>query len=241
MKKMDEYSNIKTSLNDVRAKIARHCEISGRPSSSVRLIAVTKTHPPEVIKKLCELGVEDVGESYVDEFKVKYPQFETGIVRWHYIGRLHRKHTPKVVGKAEFIHSVDSLRLAKKIDITAAQLGIRQKILLQVNTSGEGTKQGFTPSSVMDLEVLDEFNKLENVEVKGLMTMAAFTVDEVVLRDSFRLLRETRDTLVEMTKWNLSELSMGMSNDYGIAIEEGATMVRIGTAILGPRNVKRKY
>ena len=238
---MAEYGKIETSLSDVRAKIAGYCEISGRPSSSVGLIAVTKTHPPDLITKLCDLGVEDVGESYVDEFKAKYPRFDHDIVRWHYIGRLHRKHTPKVVGKADFIHSVDSLRLAKKIDFTAGQLGITQKILLQVNCSGEGTKQGFTPHTMMETELLEELSHLENVEVKGLMTMAPFIVDDMVVRGSFRLLRETRDTLVKMTKWNLPELSMGMSNDYGIAIEEGATMVRIGTAILGSRKVKPRY
>ncbi|MDP6156314.1 MAG: YggS family pyridoxal phosphate-dependent enzyme [Candidatus Thermoplasmatota archaeon] len=237
---MAQYDNLKTSLDTVRAKIARHCEISGRPSSSVCLIAVTKTHPHEVISLLSQLGVGDVGESYVDEFKVKFPCFPAGDVRWHFIGHLYRKHTPKVVGKAELIHSVDSLRLARKIDFTAGQLGVIQKILLQVNTSGEGTKQGFTPDSLKGTEFLKEFSLFENVEIKGLMTMAAFTLDEAIVRQSFRLLRETRDKLTEMTTWKLSELSMGMTNDYGIAIEEGATMVRIGTGLLGHRNVKPK-
>ena len=235
---MEEFLNIGSSLKEVRKRIEYHCQMSGREPGSVKLIVVTKTHPPGTIRKLTELGVLDIGESYVDEFKKKYADHDDRDIRWHFIGHLARKNTPKVVGKAEFIHSVASLRLARKIDLTAGRNGITQKVLLQVNTSEEGTKQGFSADDVMGPELIDELALLENIQIKGLMTMAPYMDDENILRSCFGTLRETLGRIREVTGWELSELSMGMTNDYGIAIEEGATMIRIGTAILGGQRAR---
>ena len=235
---MEEYGDVENSLEKVREEIEHHCERCGRDPVTVKLIVVTKTHPLEAILRLRELGVEDVGESYVDEFRKKYADNDEQDIRWHYIGHLARKNTPKVVGKVEFIHSVDSLRLAKKIDLTAGQNGITQKILLQVNTSDEGTKQGFSSGDIVESELIRELDHLENIRVMGLMTMAPYVDDERVLRNCFGAIRTTLERMRKLTTWELTELSMGMTNDYGIAIEEGATMIRLGTAILGERRAR---
>ncbi len=233
---MNRYEGIEKNLKEVRENIERQCGISGREAGSIRLIVVTKKHPPEAISGLRELGVRDVGESYVDEFKVKYEQLKMENIQWHFIGRLARKNTPKVVGKASYIHSVDSLRLARKIDLTAEEKKIYQKVLLQVNTSGEGTKQGFEARELINVDMIDELSGFSNIRVEGLMTMAPYTDDEKVLRDCFSTLRSLNSRLKHMTHWPLHELSMGMTNDYPTAIDEGATMLRIGTAVMGKRS-----
>jgi len=232
---MCERDNIEITLREIRAGIEKHSERVDRDPSSVRLVVVTKTHGTDTIRLLAGLGEKDLGESYVDEFRVKYPECRSLDLRWHFIGHLFRKHTPKVVGKAALIHSVDTLRLARKIDLTAGQMEVRQDVLLQVNTSGEDRKQGFSPEELLARELIEELKVLGNIEVKGLMTMAPYTDDEAVLRSCFGGLRECMEELRERSGWDLRELSMGMSGDYGIAVEEGATMVRIGTAILGER------
>jgi len=232
---MERYAGMEEALAEVRGKIERQCGISGRGASSVRLIVVTKKHPPEGISRLKELGVRDIGESYVDEFKVKYEQLKTENIQWHYIGRLARKNTPKVVGNASYIHSVDSLRLARKIDFTAGEKKIVQNVLLQVNTSREQTKQGFEPRELVNDDMIDEISGFKNIRIEGLMTMAPYTDDENVVRDCFSALGSLNSRLKEMTYWPLHELSMGMTNDYLTAIDEGATMLRIGTAVMGER------
>ena len=224
------------NLVEVREKIERQCGVSGRESSSVRLIVVTKKHPVDAIFRLKRLGVRDIGESYVDEFKVKYERLKTENFQWHYIGHLARKNTPKVVGNALYIHSVDSLRLARKIDLTAGQMKIIQNVLLQVNMSGEMTKQGFEPQGLVKDDMIEELDRLKNIRIEGLMTMAPYTDDEKVVRDCFSSLRSLSSELKEKTCWPLRELSMGMTNDFLAAIDEGATMLRIGTAVMGERD-----
>lgn len=231
----EEPERIEKALSEVRRSIEEHSGCAGRDPSGIRLIVVTKKHGTGTIRLLALRGILDVGESYVGEFRAKYPEVDGLGLRWHFIGHLHRKNTPKVVGKAEFIHSVDTIKLARKIDLTAGRMGIVQKVLLQVNTSGEDRKQGFSPHEVTRKEFIDEMSALGNIEVRGLMTMAPFTDDDVVVRNCFRSLRVQREELSRMSGWAVDELSMGMSGDHGIAVEEGATMLRIGTAILGER------
>ena len=230
------YAFLEDSVEFVTKNILHHCEVSGRSTSEIRLIAVTKTHPVRTIDKLYSLGLRDFGESYVEEFREKYHEIAPRRINWHYIGHLARKRTNKVVGRAEYIHSVDSLRLAKKIQFTCQQKDTSQKILLQINTSGEETKHGFNADIWKRDDILKELKALDRVIIKGLMTMAPHTDDEKVLRQCFKRLQETRGRLEESTGISLPELSMGMTNDYGIAIEEGATMLRVGTGLLGQRN-----
>jgi len=231
----EPYEHVRDNLAEVKRRIAHHCEIAGRDVSTVSLIVVTKKHPDEQIRKLAGMGVGNIGESYVDEFRKKFDRLAELNINWHYIGHLHRKRTPKVVGNAAYIHAVDSIRLARKIDLTAARKNVVQKILLQVNVSGEDTKHGFEVEEVLKDEFWSGLNEMGHVEVKGLMTMAPFTDDETDLRACFKGLKNIRDKLRRISGLGLPELSMGMTNDYGIAIEEGATMVRVGTAILGAR------
>lgn len=184
---------------------------------------------------LANMGANNIGESYVEEFEKKYLQTRDLNINWHFIGHLHRKRTQKVVGRANYIHGVDSLRLAKKIDRTATTKNIVQKILIQVNTSKESTKYGFGVEEILDWNLWEALVELKHVGVVGLMTMAPFTDNSATIRACFRKLKGIRDELQNGPGIELPELSMGMTNDYGLAIEEGATMIRIGTAIMGSR------
>lgn len=185
---------------------------------NVKLVAVTKNVPVEDISLVYELGCRDFGENRVQDALPKIEELPPDI-RWHFIGTLQKNKVKKVVGNFALIHSVDSVELAQEI----SKQGIDTSILLQVNTSGEESKQGFTEDEFRrDLAMIQ---KMPYIQVKGLMTMAPLTEDVDQIRMCFRRLRELRDEL------GLKELSMGMSHDYKIAIEEGATIVRIGSAI----------
>ncbi len=185
---------------------------------NVKLVAVTKNVPVEDISLVYELGCRDFGENRVQDALPKIEELPPDI-RWHFIGTLQKNKVKKVVGNFALIHSVDSVELAQEI----SKQGIDTSILLQVNTSGEESKQGFTEDEFRrDLAMIQ---KMPYIQVKGLMTMAPLTEDVDQIRMCFRRLRELRDEL------GLKELSMGMSHDYKIAIDEGATIVRIGSAI----------
>lgn len=186
--------------------------------AAVKLIVVTKNIPVESIQSVYELGCRDFGENRVQEALPKIEEMADDI-RWHFIGTLQKNKVKKVVGRFDLIHSVDSFELAQEI----SKQGIDTKILLQVNTSGEESKQGFSPGEIE--KKLPLIQKLPFVQVQGLMTMAPLTENVAEIRSCFRSLRELRD------RHGLQELSMGMSHDYMMAIEEGATMVRIGSAI----------
>jgi PLP dependent protein len=196
----------------------------------VLIVAVTKTHGIEVIRAALEAGICDFGENRVQEFLGKYGLFPTA--DWHFIGSLQTNKVKDIVGKACLIHSVDSSRLLEEIDKRARAAGVVQPVLLEVNVSGEESKHGFAPADVR--EALVEASGMAGVAVRGLMTMAPFGRPEDA-RWVFRELRELRDSLREMplNSVELSELSMGMSNDFRVAVEEGATIVRVGTAIFG--------
>ena len=214
----------------VRRQVADAADTVGRDPSDVAIIAVTKTVGIDVIAQAVALGQRDFGENRVQEFLGKYGLFPD--VRWHFIGTLQSNKVKDVVGRAFLIHSVDSCRLLDEIGRRASNAGVIQSVLLQVNVSGETSKHGFAPDELHD--ALIEASRIESVFVRGLMTMAPLGRPEDA-RWVFRELKELRDSLREMplNGVELDELSMGMTSDFRVAIEEGSTMVRVGRALFG--------
>lgn len=214
----------------IRRQVSDAADAAGRDPEDVTVVAVTKTVGIEDIRAALAAGVYDFGENRVQEFLGKYGLFPTA--RWHFIGSLQTNKVKDVVGKAFLIHSVDSPHLLSEVDRRATQAGVVQPVLLQVNVSGEQSKHGLDPADVR--EVLIGASGMDGVEVRGLMTMAPLGRPEDA-RWVFRELRELRDSLREMplNGVELHELSMGMSNDFRVAVEEGATIVRVGRAIFG--------
>lgn len=229
MSSQDGKDRIISNLEAIHDNINAAAERVERDHMEIMLLPVTKKRSEDEIRALMSLGPDEFGESYTEEIVRRFPVFPE--VKWHYIGHLHRKHTNKIVGNVVMIHSVANERLLRKVDFTAGQKELEQKVLLEVNVSGEDVKQGFTPSVVQDLYKNGIFSELPNIQVVGLMTMAPFVTDEAVIRPVFRGLRELLEKLNVEYDAGLKELSMGMTNDYEIAVEEGATIVRIGTAI----------
>jgi pyridoxal phosphate enzyme (YggS family) len=229
-------ANLEKVLNRIRT-VADNC---GRKPGSVRLVTVTKTVPAEKIIGAIEAGADMFGENYVQEAREKIMVLSAYPVSWHFIGHLQRNKAKYAVDLFDLIHSVDSIKLAREIDKQAGKLGKVQEILIQVNVSGEIQKSGVEPEKTTDMvKVVAGF---ENVLLRGLMTMPPFFNDPEKVRPFFRKLRNLRDQiqkdlLVQTgTEYlQLSELSMGMTGDFEAAIEEGATLVRIGTAIFGER------
>lgn len=213
-------------------RIAKAC---GRDPSEVSLVSVTKGHSLEHVLPAYDSGARIFGENRVQEALEKVQEAPKEI-QWHLIGTLQKNKVKKAVGHFSLIHSVDSLGLAEKISEISLEQGVRTAILLQTNTSGESAKHGLTADEWK--QNLETVLKLEGIEVQGLMTMAPFVEDELVIRSCFTRLRNLRDQLQKAAgeKCHLRHLSMGMSHDYSIAIEEGATLVRVGTAIFGKRN-----
>jgi len=214
----------------IRKQVADAADCSGRSAEDVTIVAVTKTVGVAEVKAAIAAGVGDFGENRVQEFQGKYGLFPEA--RWHFIGNLQTNKVKDVVGRAHLIHSIDSLRLLSFVDRKAGEAGVVQPVLLEVNVSGEQSKSGFQRDDV--LEALEESASMEFVEVRGLMTMAPYARPEDV-RWVFRDLRELRDSLGAQAPdgVELEELSMGMTNDFRVAVEEGATIVRIGRAIFG--------
>jgi PLP dependent protein len=214
----------------VRRQVHDAADVSGRGPGEVTIVVVTKTVGIPEIRMAMDAGARDFGENRVQEFLGKYGLFPD--VDWHFIGSLQTNKVKDVIGRACLIHSVDSGHLLAEIGKRAEQAGVVQPVLLQVNVSGEGSKHGFACDDVR--EALVEASRLPSVAVRGLMTMAPFGRAEDA-RWVFRELRELRDSLREMplNGVELTELSMGMSNDFRVAVEEGATIVRVGGAIFG--------
>jgi pyridoxal phosphate enzyme (YggS family) len=228
-------ARLERSLGEVRDRIARAAERSGRDPDEVTLVAVTKAHTLDAVRAALSYGLHDLGENRVEDLVEKAAVIEDERVRWHMIGHLQRRVAPRLVGIAGLVHSIDSLRLAQRLSNAAEQAGERQPVLIQVNISGEETKSGLP-----DQEIGDDVRSivaLPGLEVRGLMTMAPFTDDETVLRGTFRALRELNDKLRQEDGYAGEELSMGMTNDFEIAVEEGSTMIRLGTALFGRRTV----
>lgn len=217
-------------LAHVRETIGRHQALGGW-SHPVSIIAVTKSHGPEAVRAAAAAGLGSVGENRVQEALAKQDQLSDVPVEWHLIGTLQRNKARHAVGRFALIQSVDRLDLARELDRRVPE-GRRQAMLVQVNCSNEPQKGGVEPDLLLTL--LDDLRELARLEVLGLMTMAAFTEDAAEQRRAFRLLRVLRDQ-AEAGGHRLPQLSMGMSADYPVAVEEGATMVRLGTVLFGAR------
>lgn len=225
---------IKTQLEEVRERIEAACLKAGRSSSEVTLIAVSKTKPISMLKEAYDCGARDFGENKVQELISKKPELPEDI-RWHMIGHLQRNKVSQVIGKAVLIHSVDSLRLAQQIETEAARKGLEADILLEVNVAREKSKYGFMMEEVEEAIML--IKNFSHVHIKGLMTIAPFVENPEENREIFKKLF---DFAVDIGSKNIDNvtmdvLSMGMTGDYEVAIEEGATMVRVGTGIFGAR------
>ncbi|MBQ9157176.1 MAG: YggS family pyridoxal phosphate-dependent enzyme [Eubacterium sp.] len=223
------------NLKSVKGRIAAACERAGRDPSEVTLVAVSKMKPLEDIETLLADGQLEYGENYVQELCDKYEHISRP-VHWHMIGHMQRNKVKYIIDKTVLIHSVDSLHLARQIEKEAAKKDLTADILIQVNVAHEDTKFGLDAGETLDL--IREISLLPHVHVRGLMTSAPFVDDPEENRCYFRKLHELfidiRDKNIDNVDMDI--LSMGMTNDYEIAIEEGATMIRVGTAIFGARN-----
>ena len=227
-----EFPDLPARLAQVREAVARH-QLVGGWSHPVRVLAVTKGHGPDAVRAAAAAGLEDVGENRVQEAVAKQEAAGSAPVTWHLIGTLQRNKARQAVGRFALIHSVDRLDLAAELDRRAAAGPEVQRVLVQVNCSDEPQKGGVEPSALMPL--LEAMAALRHLEVAGLMTMSALTEDLAEQRRAFRRLRESREQ-GERAGHRLPELSMGMSGDYTTAVEEGATMVRLGTILFGERS-----
>ena len=226
---------LKENLESVEEKIQEACKKSGRNREDVTLIAVSKTKPVETLQEAYDLGVRVFGENKVQELTEKYDSLPKDI-HWHMIGHLQRNKVKYIIDKVDLIHSVDSIRLAETIDKEAQKHDLVANILVEVNVAKEESKFGLMPEEVDGF--IDEIAKLKHIQVKGLMTIAPFVENPEKNRTVFADLRKLSVDIAKknVDNVNVSILSMGMTNDYEVAVEEGATMVRVGTGIFGARN-----
>lgn len=222
----ESWSELASNLARVRAAIRQAAARAGRRPEDITLVAVSKTVPPEVITAALAAGVTDLGENRVQELLAKQPQLPPG-VRWHLIGTLQTNKVKYIIDRIHLLHSLDRWELAREISKRASVRGLIIRALIQVNVSGEETKHGLVPAEVPVF--YREVRQLPGLQIEGLMTMAPLVAEAELARPYFRQLRELAQEL------GLKHLSMGMSNDYQVAIEEGATLVRIGSDIFGTR------
>lgn len=229
---------IAANLVRIKNEIKQACLSVGRDPSTVRLLAVSKSFPVEAIKTAYDTGHYLFAENRVQELCSKIPLLP-GLIEWHLIGTLQRNKVKDVIGKVALIHSVDSLRLAEEINKQALKRNLSVNILLQVNIAGEETKHGFSSQAV--LEKIEELSRMPGLNIRGLMTIAPFTDNSEEVRPVFRQLKVLAKHIEELglPGVQMKELSMGMSGDFHVAIEEGATLVRIGSRIFGTRNYVR--
>lgn len=224
--------NLAAQFDSVRKQIDTACARAGRDPGTVGLLVVTKGHPPEVVRAAADLGHRLFGENRVQEAKGKIEQCP-GDLHWHMIGHLQTNKCRDAVQLFEMIQSIDSLHLAQEIDKWADKFSKRLPILLEVNLAGESTKFGFKPDAL--LTNIAGINALKRIEIHGLMTVAPWTREPEKVRPVFRQLRELRQKCEAVVGAPLPHLSMGMSSDFEVAIEEGATIIRLGTLLFGPR------
>lgn len=225
-------SSITRRVEEVQARLRQAIEDCGRDPATVELMAVSKNHGPDAVREAAACGITLFGENRIQEAAAKIPECP-GQVRWHLIGHLQRNKVKYAVELFEAIHSVDSTRLLEAIQQGCDQAGRRMQILLEVNVSGEAVKFGFKPEAARD--ALDQAMTMSRIDVVGLMTVPPLTEDPEGARPHFRRLRALRDELRQASGLELPVLSMGMSHDLEVAIEEGSTVIRVGTAIFGPR------
>jgi len=229
---------IAENLAHLMGKIEQSCKKSGRRLDEVKLIAVSKYFGVDAIIEAKNCGLTDFGENRAQELTLKYEKLGDSLT-WHFIGTLQKNKVKYAVKAAELIHSVDSFELVEEINLKAEKLGKVQNILLEVKTSEEETKSGLETENEI-LSLVKKCSELKNIELKGLMTMAPLTEDANIIRKSFRDLRNLK-ARINNKGYNLTELSMGMTSDFEIAIEEGATMIRIGSAIFGDRDYSKDW
>lgn len=223
------------NLQKVRSNIINSCEAVGRNPDEVTLIAVSKTKPVEILQEAYDAGARIFGENKVQEILDKYDQLPSDI-QWHMIGHLQRNKVKYIIDKVAMIHSVDSLRLAETIEQEAAKKDIVMPVLLEVNVAEEESKFGLKLKEVLPL--VEEINHFSHVQIMGLMTIAPFTLNPEDNRKVFRALKKLSVDISEknINNVNMSVLSMGMTGDYEVAVQEGSTMVRVGTGIFGERD-----
>ncbi len=228
--------SIAENLERVREQIAEAAARVGRVAEEIELVAITKTHPAEKVREAIETGQTLFGESRVQEARAKIPELPSNL-RWHFVGHLQKNKIRHALPLFEMIHSVDSLGLAQEINRIAEEQGMHPRVLLEVNVAGEGSKFGFK-SETLRAE-MEELLALQRLSILGLMTIPPLAEKAEASRKYFIQLRKLRDRLQAEFRVDLAQLSMGMTQDFPVAIEEGATLVRVGTAIFGQRTRRK--
>ena len=229
--------SISSNIEQIHQQIAAACARCGRDPRTVRLVAVSKTKPAAMVEEAAAAGQLLFGESYVQEFTAKVEEVRSP-VEWHFIGGLQSNKVKYLRGKVSLIHSVDRLSLAREVDRQWARLGKRADVLIQVNLGAEESKSGSAEEETLDL--VREVSQLPHLRIRGLMAIPPYMEDREGVRPYFRRLRGLAEEIAgrEMPGVEMAELSMGMSHDFEVAVEEGATLVRVGTAIFGERSKK---
>ena len=230
-------TSIAENLERVRDQIAQAAAKSGRSANDVDLVAITKTHAAEKVHEAIRAGQSLFGESRVQEARSKIPELPSAI-RWHFVGHLQKNKIRHALPLFEMIQSIDSLALAQEVNRIAEEDGMHPRVLVEANVAGEGSKFGFAPDKLR--EQMEELLALPRLSVLGLMTIPPLSEEPEASRKYFVQLRELRDRLQTEFRVDLAQLSMGMTQDYAVAVEEGATLVRVGTAIFGERSKKQK-
>src|SRR5215471_10490073 len=230
-------SSIAENLGRVREQIASAAAKSGRSADDIELVAITKTHPADKVREAIQAGQTLFGESRVQEARTKIPELPSNS-RWHFVGHLQKNKIRHALSLFEMIHSVDSLALAQDIDRIAEEGGLHPRVLLEVNVAGEGSKFGFALGQLRDQ--MEALLALSRLSILGLMTIPPLAKEPEASRKYFVQLRELHDRLQTEFRVDLTQLSMGMTQDFAIAVEEGATLVRVGTAIFGERSKPKR-
>ena len=225
---------IHENLLQVQDRVAAAAERAGRDPGAVRIVAVSKTKPASLILEAIDAGVTEIGENQLQEARAKYDQINRP-VKWHFVGHLQTNKVKGALQIFDLIHSVDSLRLLNEINRRSVQLNCQTDVLIQVNTSGESSKYGIQPERALNF--IESALDYSHVQIKGLMTIGPFTPDVDAVRPSFGLLRRLQEKIKaqQFTGVEMEYLSMGMTHDFEVAVEEGANIIRIGTAIFGKR------
>jgi pyridoxal phosphate enzyme (YggS family) len=224
---------IRDNVARVRERVVGALERSGRSGEHVTIVGVTKTFGPEIVDELVRAGIADIAENRLQEFLAKRDRVGEAC-RWHLVGHLQRNKATKAIGQFHRVHSIDSVRIAEALDRLGRERGVVTKGYVQVNTSRESTKHGFTVAEAV--EAAAAIDELANVELDGLMTIGPVSMDEDDTRGCFRTLYRLREQIDRVLQRHLPELSMGMSGDFETAIEEGATVLRLGRVLTGERH-----
>ncbi|MBT7469076.1 MAG: YggS family pyridoxal phosphate-dependent enzyme [Candidatus Cloacimonetes bacterium] len=229
--------NIQKNIENLKIRIAKSARDSARNIEEIKLLAVTKTHSAELVQIVLKNGLKCIAENKIQEARTKLPELQNVYDEFHFIGHLQSNKIKQLMKlKPALIHSIDKISTAKKLNDFLFKNNLKQEILIQINTSNEASKFGVEPSKIVAF--VDEITQLSNLKIMGLMTIGKFTSNETEIRDNFKKLKEIFENLKRKNLPNLEMkyLSMGMTNDFEIAIEEGANIVRIGSAIFGDRN-----